>query len=132
MNERSFKDIKVGDILLKKGRRLNSFQEWKEVTVDKVTKVFYHVAGESFDRRKEKEGKDFPSCVYFPEQNGAPKAATTEDFDQLLEYAKIINCVGNNHYTDLTHIKDMKLAYELAMELQEVLNKIKEAYNAQG
>lgn len=132
MNERSFKDIKVGDILLKKGRRLNSFQEWKEVTVDKVTKVFYHITGESFDRRKEKEGKEFLSCVYFPGKNGAPEFATTEDFDQLLEYSKIINSVGDTHYTNLTNIKDMRLACELAMELQEVLNKIKEAYNAQG
>lgn len=126
---KNFSSIQAGDKLLKKGRTvksgLHSMTEWKESTVESVTKVFYVVDGEKY--HKENNGKQFMCNFYFPGQDGAPENATQEG--QFDEFCKKLNQLKGLELvrTDIERIENLDKAVELTAKLKQVLKEIEEA-----
>lgn len=125
---KTFTDIQPGDILLRKGRRLTDdgnviFQEWEEVTVESVTRVYYLVSGNKY--RKDDNGKQFMSNFYFPGQDDAPEKATPEgEFGRVMELVK--KCHGLEFTNSgLKSVKNLEKRAELADKLRAVLDEIK-------
>lgn len=129
---KTFADIQAGDILLRKGRRLKAegkiiIQEWEEVTVESVTRVYYIVKGEKY--RKDAHGKNFMDDFYFPGQNNVPEKATPKgEFDRIItlykksEGLEIVN-------SRLKDVENIEKRAELADKLRAVLDEIK-SYSA--
>lgn len=126
---KTFEDVKAGDKLLKKGRQIYSdgkiiFQEWQELTIESVTRVYYIVDGKKY--RKDSNGKEFMNNFYFPGQEGAPENATpTGEYEKMQEIIK--RCGGLSfHKTGLERISNLEKRAELADKLRSVLKEIED------
>lgn len=124
-------NIQVGQKLLVKGAvyrigRRVVFTEWKEYTVEKVTKGFYFVEGNKY--RKDQEGKNFLHNFSFPGSDGVPDRATSEsERENIVQQIKLINEVSFIGHSGVESISDINKAVELSVRLKAVLDEIKKA-----
>jgi len=125
-NDKTFKELKVGEPLLKKGRRVGDFQEWLQVSVEKVSPAFYWVEGEKY--RKDQNGVQFRMNFYIPGKDGKPTTPSNDgEYEENLEFSKILSEVSFIGRTGIENIKDKTVAKELARELKSLLQCIEDA-----
>lgn len=130
MSDKTFKELQVGDPLLKKGRRIGDFQEWLQLTVEKVSPAFYWVQGKKY--RKDQNGIQFSTNFYIPGQGDTPLIPSdTQEYEKHLEFDKLLRTVNFIGRTGIESIKDKKTAEKLAHELKNLLQRIDDAKDNQ-
>lgn len=123
---KDFNSLKVGDKLLRTGRKLGGgwnpgkFQlnEWIELEVTRVTPKFYFIGDKKY--QKDKDGKHWGELHYFPGEGNAPLTGNSDEFDrQELLHRKLLGFMP--HITaKLNKMPTLEIAAEFADRVRQL------------
>lgn len=128
-----FNNLKVGDKLLRTGRRLGGgwnagklqLTEWIELEVVRVTPKFYFIGEKKY--QKGTDGKHWGEVHHFPGEGNAPLAGNSDEFDrQELLHRKLWGFMP--HITaKLNKMPTLEIAAEFADRVRQLETEMDDA-----